>query len=217
MSSASKNVSVHSVQNEQADANNSLLAPELVTAIEQTQNWVNKVIMKYNICPFARREIERNSIRYQVIDESKIDKVLEAFILECHYLDNHPKAETSLVILPRGFEGFYPYLDLVDLANDLLVDQGYEGIYQLASFHPDYCFDGEPQNDAANYTNRSPYPTIHIIREESMEKALASYNDPESIPERNIAFAHKKGAGFFEALLASCMTTRNKDEKPETD
>lgn len=178
---------------------------ELQLFADHTQNWVERMIMKYNICPFARREVERRSIRYAVIDESKMHNVLEALIKECQYLDANPEIETTLFIVPRGFEGFYPYLDLVDIANDLLVEQGYEGAYQLASFHPDYCFDGEPMDDPSNYTNRSPYPTLHIIREVSMELALENYNDPESIPERNIAFAQKKGSDFFARVLAGCM------------
>ncbi|QLE85845.1 DUF1415 domain-containing protein [Shewanella sp. Scap07] len=171
---------------------------------QQTRNWVEKVIMKYNICPFARQEVLRNSICYQVVDEQALAEVLTAFIKACQTLDENPQIETSLFIIPRGFEGFYQYLDLVDIATDLLIEQGYEGTYQLASFHPDYCFDGEPQNSAANYTNRSPFPTIHIIREASMEQALADYDDPESIPERNIAFANRKGSEFFANLLQSC-------------
>ncbi|WP_394388177.1 DUF1415 domain-containing protein [Shewanella woodyi] len=178
---------------------------ELQLIATHTQNWVERMIMKYNICPFARREVERRSIRYAVIDESKMHNVLEALIKECQYLDEHPETETTLFIIPRGFEGFYPYLDLVDIANDLLIDQDYEGVYQLASFHPDYCFEGEPMDEPSNYTNRSPYPTLHIIREVSMELALANYNDPESIPERNITFAQKKGSDFFEKVLAGCM------------
>lgn len=170
----------------------------------EMENWVERVIMKYNICPFARQEVMSDTIRYQVIENKKLDHVLTALIDECQFLDAHPELETTLFILPQGFEGFYLYLDLVDIANDLLIEQGYEGVYQLASFHPDYCFDDEPLDSAANYTNRAPYPTLHIIREESMEKALAQYNDPESIPERNIAFAERKGSEFFVKLLQSC-------------
>ncbi len=176
--------------------------------IEHTDNWVKKVIMKYNICPFARREVERSSIRYQVVEQTKVKQVLKALIEECQYLDAHPEVETSLFIMPRGFEGFYPYLDLVELATDELIDNDYEGVYQLATFHPDYCFDEAPQDCAANFTNRAPYPTLHIIREASMELALANYQDPESIPERNIGFCERKGSDFFINLLAECMHTK---------
>lgn len=172
--------------------------------IAHTERWVVDVIMKYNICPFARREVERASIRYVAIEQTKVKAVLKALIAECQYLDEHPQTETTLFILPRGFEGFYAYLDLVDDATNLLAQQDYEGVYQLATFHPDYCFDGETQNSAANFTNRAPYPTLHIIREASMEVALANYSDPESIPERNIAFAQRKGSEFFVKLLQHC-------------
>ncbi|GGI74805.1 DUF1415 domain-containing protein [Shewanella gelidii] len=185
-------------------------SPEQQDVMLHTENWVKQVIMKYNICPFARREIERASIRYAVVEARQITEALLSLIEECQYLDKHPETETTLVIYPHGFEGFYPYLDLVDLATELLTEQGYEGVYQLASFHPDYCFDEEPQDSAANYTNRSPYPTIHIIREASMEQALATYDDPESIPERNIEFAQRKGKDFFEKLLLQCMTSTHK-------
>lgn len=169
-----------------------------------TENWVKQVIMKFNLCPFARREVERGSIRYAVLEEQKPNAVLLALLAECALLDRDPTVETTLVILPRGFEGFYAYLDLVDLAEEMLLEQGYEGKYQLASFHPDYCFEGEAQDDAANYTNRSPYPTLHLIREASMEKVLAEYPNPEAIPERNVEFARRKGADFFIKLLANC-------------
>ncbi|WP_299493717.1 DUF1415 domain-containing protein [uncultured Shewanella sp.] len=186
------------------------LSPEHQRFIHHTQKWVKDVIMKYNICPFARKEVENDSIRYAVIEQTKIKMIIKNLIDECQLLDKQNTIETSLLIFPRGFEGFYDYLDLVDRANDALFGKGYEGQYQLASFHPDYCFEDEAQSDAANYTNRSPYPTLHIIREASMERALSEYNDPESIPERNIAFARKKGSDFFERLLAQCHQASSK-------
>lgn len=175
--------------------------------IAQTRGWVEQLIVKYSICPFARREVERDSIRYVVADVSRVAGVLEQLVIECEYLDKHPDTETTLFIVPTGFEGFLGYLDLIDLANELISQQGYEGVYQLASFHPDYCFDGEPEDDPANYTNRAPYPVIHILREASLERALAAYEEPESIPDRNIAFARRKGRQFFTRLLANIACT----------
>lgn len=172
--------------------------------ITQTENWVKQVIVKYNICPFARKEVELGSIRYHVAEQNTLDDVLLGLVKECQYLDKHRDTETTLFIIPNAFQSFDSFLDLVDLANDLLFEQGYEGIYQLANFHPDYCFAGEPQSDPANYTNRSPYPCLHIIREESMSLALDSHPDPDAIPARNIAFCRKKGGEFFANLLASC-------------
>lgn len=173
--------------------------------IAHTQCWVEQLIVKYNICPFARRELERKSIRYAVAKERSVEAVLTQLIAECGYLDEHPETETTLFILPHGYEGFYQYLDLLDLANNLLLAQGYEGVYQLASFHPDYCFDGELQSDAANYTNRAPYPILHILREASLEQAIANYDDPENIPQRNMEFARRKGNDFFEKILTQCV------------
>ncbi|MBJ7267858.1 DUF1415 domain-containing protein [Idiomarina abyssalis] len=170
--------------------------------IEQTRHWVQQLIVKYNICPFARREVERKSIRYMTAAQREPQAVLQQLLDEVNHLDATPETETTLLILPSGFEGFYDFLTLVDIADALLVEEGYEGVYQLAHFHPDYCFDGEPQDDPANYTNRAPYPTLHLLREASIEEALKSYDDPESIPERNIEFARRKGSEFFKAILS---------------
>lgn len=176
--------------------------------IKQTQHWVSSVIVKYNICPFARREVERGSIRYAIIESTKKKIVLQSLIDECRFLDNNPKTETTLFIMPVGFEGFYDFLNLVEMANDLLEMEDYEGVYQLANFHPDYCFADEPQSEPSNYTNRSPYPTLHIIRETSMEMAINNHPDVDAIPERNIEFANKKGNAFFADLLATCMLNK---------
>ncbi|MDV6316613.1 DUF1415 domain-containing protein [Idiomarina sp. HP20-50] len=169
--------------------------------IEQTRHWVQQLIVKYNICPFARREVERKSIRYVAAEEQKPQAVLQQLIDEAKHLDTTPETETTLLILPSGFEGFYDFLNLVDIADALLIEEGYEGVYQLAHFHPDYCFDGEPQDDPANYTNRAPYPTLHLLREASIEEALQNYDHPELIPERNIEFARRKGVEFFKGIL----------------
>lgn len=178
------------------------MTTDLSSITEQTQHWVQQLIVKYNICPFARREVERKSIRYVVAKEYGLASVLQQLVDEVKHLDTTPDTETTLFIVPRGFEGFYGFLDLVGMADSLLIESGYEGVFQLAHFHPDYCFDGEPQNDPANYTNRSPFPTLHILREASLEKAIDSHSDPESIPERNIEFCRRKGAEFFIKILA---------------
>lgn len=178
------------------------------TMIAETQNWVKKVIVKYNICPFARKEVERGAIRYVVSEGRDQASVLQSLLDECQYLDQHSEIETALFVIPSGFEGFYGFLDLVEMANDLLELEDYEGVYQLANFHPDYCFEGEPQSEPSNYTNRAPYPTLHIIRETSMELAINNHPDVDAIPTRNIEFANKKGNAFFADLLASCLLNK---------
>lgn len=177
--------------------------------INSTQKWVSSFIIDLNICPFARREQQRNSIRYQVAPTERLENVLELLIAECAYLEVHPETETTLLILPAGFSDFDDYLDMLAIAEQLLIEQGYEGIYQLASFHPDYRFEmaseTENENDPANYTNRSPYPMLHIIREASIERAIANYPDPENIPARNIKLTRELGLQKLKAILAACI------------
>ena len=176
--------------------------------IASTQLWVKNVIVKYNICPFAKKELDRGSIRYYEDKSTDIEGVLESLTTECQYLDKHEEAETTLLILSEACTDFESFLDLVYLSNHLLKISGYEGVYQLAHFHPDYCFEGDPVDAASNYSNRSPYPTLHIIRESSMEKAIAAHPDVDAIPDRNIDFLNKKGSPFFADLLASCLLVK---------
>ena len=179
------------------------ISPELV--IQQTRAWVRDFIVAHNICPFARKELERDGIHYAVCQEKKVEAALSGLIEMCQRLDEDDSTGTVLFILSASFHNFINYLDLLDMANDLLFKQGYEGVYQLASFHPDYCFEGVDRDDASNYTNRSPYPMLHIIREAELEKALEKYPNPETIPERNIAYCQKQGNAALANILQGCM------------
>ena len=174
--------------------------------IESCRLWVEKVIVGLNFCPFAKPVVETNRVSYKVINERSLAHCLMALSDELSALSADEGVETSLLIYPHGFESFDDYLELVEVADALLVDEGYEGTFQLASFHPDYCFDGQQGDDAANYTNRSPYPILHILREASIEKALESVANPEKIPNRNIEFARAKGLVQMQALLKACRT-----------
>lgn len=169
--------------------------------VKQTENWLTSFIIHYNICPFARREQETGSIYYSVVESTKTEQCLEAVFSECQRLDTEIAIKTTLIIFPHQFALFDDYLDFLNLAEILLAGQNYEGVYQLASFHPNYCFEGEDTNDAANYTNRSPYPMLHLIREDSLEQALQSYPNPEQIPKRNIKLTRKMGANRIQDLL----------------
>jgi len=164
------------------------------------------VVIGCNFCPFAAREVKQDRVRYEVTDTDDLAIALELMINECRRLDENPTIETTLLIFSKGFDSFDAYLDLVSLAEQTLKHHRYEGVYQVASFHPFYCFYGEDEDDAANYTNRSPYPMLHLLREESIEKALEKYPDPDSIPEHNIEFARKKGQAHMKALRDACLT-----------
>ncbi len=165
------------------------------------QKWLETIVIKHNFCPFAKKEQLRDSIRYYVNDSSNTKETLHNLMDEFIFLDRQLEIETTLFILPQGFEDFDDFLDLVEIANALLEEQHYLGIYQLASFHPDYCFHGSDNKDPANYTNRSPYPILHLIRESALEQAIASHPDPEGIPERNIAYARELGLETLQAEL----------------
>lgn len=178
--------------------------------IQHTKNWLETVIIAHNICPFAKREFDKNTIHYEAINSAEIEKQLQSLIANCQLLDSNKAIETSLLIYPIGLNNFDDYLDFLAIANALLEKQGYEGIYQLASFHPEYCFEGTEINDASNYTNRSPYPTLHLIREESLEKALANYPDPEKIPQRNIAYTRQLGKQKMQKMLDKCFQSDKK-------
>lgn len=172
--------------------------------VRQTQCWIKNVIISHNICPFAKREFDRENIFYQLMPKD-LRQSLDALLQEFNRLDKAPNIPTTLIIYPEGLDDFSDYLDYYAIADQLLVDNGYEGTYQLATFHPDYCFDGSNNDDPANYTNRSPYPMLHIIREASLEKVLQNYPHPEEIPERNIRYTQELGLDKMKSLLDSCL------------
>ena len=174
-------------------------------AITETRNWITNVVVGCNFCPFAARELKLDTIYYQVESSTKPETILQAFLNECKRLDENEKIETSLLILTEAYQDFDEYLDLVDLAEQLIEEEDYEGIYQVASFHPDYRFADAAPDDPANFTNRSIYPMLHLLREESIERVLENFRDPDSIPSNNIAFAKQKGFAAMEALRNSCI------------
>jgi len=181
------------------------LSDELVTT--QTMKWVKNFIVDLNICPFAKREVERESVSIVVLRSKKTQVALEELMAEVQWLDEHPETETTLLVFPTLFSDFYRYLDFVDLAENLMFEQECEGVYQLATFHPDYCFSGTEPNDVSNYTNRSPYPMLHLLREASVDKAIGFYGDTDVIPEQNIEKMDELGKDKLEAILSACMKT----------
>lgn len=168
----------------------------------QTQAWIHKVVVGLNFCPFAQRVFRQDSIHYEV--RKTCSKAV--FLAECERLDDAPEISTSFLILTSEWT-FEDYLDLVNQAQDWLEEADYEGVYQLASFHPDYCFAGSELDDAANYTNRSPFPMLHLLREQAVSDALEIYPDAEAIPEKNIVCAQEHGLQFMQDLLQSCRVS----------
>ncbi|NUO03529.1 MAG: DUF1415 domain-containing protein [Saprospiraceae bacterium] len=181
--------------------------PSDQVVIAQTLAWLKTVVVGCNFCPFASREIQRGSIHFEVIRSAVPETCLEAVLRECKRLDEDVAIETTLLLFPGAFPEFDDFLGLLELGENLLFDQDYEGIYQIASFHEAYCFADAPAGDPANFTNRSLYPMLHLLRESSLDRALESYPDPEGIPERNIAFARRKGLAYMQLLREACLET----------
>lgn len=173
--------------------------------IEQTNNWIKSVVIDCNFCPFAARAVIKKTIRYIIKSNVNMNDSLAALKEELDYLETDTEIETSFIIFENDFKVFDDYLDLVKKSEKLLTKENYDGVYQIASFHPDYCFAGEDENDPANYTNRSIYPMLHILREESLTKALSLYPNPELIPQHNIDFARQKGLQYMQMLRATCL------------
>lgn len=173
--------------------------------IEQTKQWIKRVVIDCNFCPFASKPFINKSISYTVIDDLTTKNYKQYIINELEKLSDNEQIETSFIILSKNFDDFYVYLQLVKKANQLLKKEHYEGIFQIASFHPNYCFEGSDETDPSNYTNRSIYPMLHFIREDSIEKAIALYPNSEKIPEHNIQFTESKGLKYMQVLRAKCM------------
>ena len=181
------------------------MTPEQI--IDQTKKWIIDVVIGCNLCPFAANVVKQQAVFYRVEASSDIGNCRDSFLQEMERLDNDESIETSFLIFPNAFEKFDDYLELVANAEELLKRKGYEGIYQVASFHPLYLFENSNEDDPANYTNRSIYPMLQVLREASIDKALEHYKDPESIPERNINFAREKGLTYMK-MLRDAVTGR---------
>ena len=173
--------------------------------ITNTANWIKQVVIGCNFCPFAAKVLAKKTVRYVVKKNTDFKSALTALAEEFEFLNSNLNFKTTFIIFSDGFTDFLQYLNLVDKGERLLTKENYEGVYQLASFHPHYLFSGSNENDAENYTNRSPYPMLHILREDSITKALENFDDPDSIPEKNIDFAKTKGIEYMKMLAASSI------------
>jgi len=151
---------------------------------KQVFDWIQSVVVGLNLCPFAAWPLNNQQVRIAVTDAKDDATLLADIDQEVARLDESDPItlETTLVVAPHHLASFDEYLNMLSV----LEMSGWEGVYQIASFHPDYCFEGIEPSAVENHTNRAPYPIFHLLREQSVEKALAHYDDPEQIPENNI-------------------------------
>jgi hypothetical protein len=170
-------------------------SPEADDVLKRTRRWISSVVIGLNLCPFASRVFRGELIRYVVSDAADEEELLTTLGDELRLLGTTPIAqiETTLIIHPRALTDFLEFNDFLAIANRLLRALGYEGVIQLAHFHPHYQFEGTQPDDIENDTNRSPYPTLHLLREESISNITATEEELLAIPERNIAFLKSLG------------------------
>jgi hypothetical protein len=172
--------------------------------VRSVRCWVDTFVVGMNLCPFAKRELESDRVRFVTTEAANEEQLLMALEAEIELLVNDESIETTLLIHPEVLQDFFDYNQFLDLAEGLLVQMKLEGVYQIASFHPHYQFGGTDPDDAENYTNRSPWPMLHLIREESLERAVASYPDIDQVPKRNVELMNDTGIEKLRALLRDC-------------
>jgi len=163
--------------------------PELnTTQMQLTRQWLEQVVIGLRLCPFAAQPLLENRVRIHVCNSTTELHLLETLHAELDWLDQQPTAEleTTLLVLPDMLTNFADYNQFLDQVDALLSEFSWQGKYQVASFHPQYCFAGVAPEAAENLTNRAPYPILHLIREDSMAAALAHIERPEDIPEQNV-------------------------------
>ncbi|MEO5573320.1 MAG: DUF1415 domain-containing protein [Gammaproteobacteria bacterium] len=183
-----------------------IFAPE--TIIAETRAWVDRAVIGLNLCPFAKAVQVKNQIRYAVTDASDAQTLLAALYEELHLLASatSDELETTLLIHPCTLTNFLDFNDFLALADAAVIELGYAGVLQVASFHPAYQFAGMLADDVTNATNRSPYPTLHLLREESIDRAVAAFPETEIIYQTNIRTLQTLGWQAWTALQAECRS-----------
>jgi hypothetical protein len=176
----------------------------LADAAELIRRWLTDCVLALDLCPFAAPVVRDGSLRIAESTAVEADACGRDFLSELDLVQSSTEAEisTTLLVFSAALTDFHEYLDFLDSAQHLLQQAGLEEQFQLASFHPQYQFESEPIGSLGNYTNRSPLPVIHIIRESMMSRVLASYANPEAIPGRNIAHLEAMGERAVQALWA---------------
>ena len=175
--------------------------------IGQCQQWVESFIRHHSICPFADRVIREKQLEYRCLADQDLESALTELFMILGDMRTSPSPETMIVILPAWQEDFDDFLRLTELARALLDEYELGATFQFANFHPDYLFADEALDSSSHYTNRAPWPILHILRQDSISKALAHYPEPEKIPERNIELMQAIGKESLQANLAKIMNS----------
>jgi len=178
--------------------------------IARTRCWIEQLVIQYTLCPFAQKPYQAGQVRFRVSTASEPEALLRDLLDELETLraSDPQQLETTVLIHPQVLEDFLDYNDFLDVVDQLLEEGGYADEFQIASLHPGYQFADTDPEEAGNYTNRSPYPILHLLREESVSRALENYPDPEAIPDRNIATMEGLGLEQIHRILQGCMESK---------
>ena len=172
------------------------------TSVADTRRWLERAVIGLNLCPFAKAVLVRQQVHFAVSEAGDGAGVLQDFGRELEDLlaRDVQERDTTLLVIPRGFGDFLDFHDLIARAERMVRKQGLEGVVQVASFHPRFVFAGEGEDDITNHTNRAPYPTLHLLREASMDRAVAAFPDAAAIYEHNMETLRRLGPAGWDAL-----------------
>ncbi|MHB1144256.1 MAG: DUF1415 domain-containing protein [Thiobacillus sp.] len=170
--------------------------------IAAMREWIEKAVIGLNLCPFAKAVYAKNQVRIVVSHAPHLDGLLEDLDRELDFLAaaDPEEIDTTLLIHPALLPDFLDFNDFMQLAEAAVDEHGLEGVIQIASFHPAFQFEGTEPGDLGNFTNRAPFPTLHLLREASIERAVTAFPEAETIYERNIATLENLGIGGWRAL-----------------
>jgi len=164
----------------------SLEAGQHKPILDSVSYWLEQAVIGLGLCPFAQSVWLKQRIRFAISDSKQGEQLLLDLYDECRYLEAKESAETTLLISPYCLRDFETFNRFLGIADDLLESYDWRGVFQIASFHPDYQFADTSKADRENWTNRSPYPILHILRESSLDRAVAEYPSVEKVPDTNI-------------------------------
>ncbi|HEY0825664.1 MAG TPA: DUF1415 domain-containing protein [Ramlibacter sp.] len=174
----------------------------LDTAVEDTRRWLERAVVGLNLCPFAKSVTVKQQVHITATEADDAQGVLAAFERELDALLalDARERDTTLLVIPRGMEDFLTFLDVAARAERIVRKRGLEGIIQVAHFHPRFVFAGAAEDDITNCTNRSPHPTLHLLREASIDRAVAAFPDAAAIYEANMERLRALGPEGWDAL-----------------
>ena len=185
----------------------SMPSPTPEFALAHTRAWVDRAVIGQNLCPFAKAVQAKGQVRYVFCDATDEQGLMDVLCGELHYLAeaDPEKTDTTLIVHPFVLGDFEDFNDFLDAADAAVEQLGYIGVVQVAPFHPQFRFADTDPDDTGNATNRSPYPTLHLLREDSVDRAVAAFPDAEAIFDTNIATMQALGRDGIARLQAQAL------------